>query len=834
MKRLFRWTLRLTIFGIIAGTLTVAAVWWTLAPTLPDVAVLREVKLQTPLNVYSRDHKLIAVFGEKRRIPARLDHMPPLLRQAFIAGEDDRFYEHPGIDYQGILRAVWNLIRTGQKEQGGSTITMQLARNFFLSSEKSYIRKVREIMLALKIEREISKDEILELYLNKIYLGHRAYGVAAAAQVYYGRELSELSLAQMAMIAALPKAPSKVNPITNPERAVTRRNYVLGRLQSLGYIDQPTYQSAIAEPDQAYYHGADIDLDAPYVAEMARREAIERFGDNAYEGGYRIITTLDSRLQQAATESVRDGLPAYDHRYGYRGPEAQVALDPNATPADWSKALEGYRTIARLIPGLVVSTDPELAFVYLPDGQSVALDMDGVSWARPHIDQDRRGPKPKQVDEVLNLGDIVRVARDAEGQWHLAQLPEAQSALVSLEPATGSILALVGGLDFQLSKFNRITQSRRQPGSSFKPFVYAAAIDRQYNPATIVNDAPVVFNDSSLEGAWKPQNFSEKFYGPTRLREAMVNSRNLVSVRILQDIGLDYARDYITHFGFEPDELPPNLSMALGSATLTPLSMARAYGVFANDGYLPPTRWLARIENSDNELLWEAAPISRCQQCREPGEQAPYTPEVVAPKLKESNEPQVEQYDAALAKQDPASIPLVHSTFIGPPEPDRAPQAISSQSVYMVRSMMNDVVKRGTGRRAMALGRGDLAGKTGTTNDQRDAWFSGYNSHIVTTVWVGFDDHRKLGRGELGGSAALPIWVEYMKTALDGVPETQPELPVGLTRVWVDANTGELARPGQANAIREIMRTSDASRLASLQPATPENIEEPVNTDDIF
>lgn len=832
MKRILRWTIRLGLLGLCAGLITVAVAWWVLAPTLPDVAVLRDIKLQTPLNVYSRDGKLIAVFGEKRRIPARLEEIPLLLRQAFLAGEDDRFYEHPGIDYQGILRAGWNLIRTGEKEQGGSTITMQLARNFFLTAEKSYTRKAREIMLALKIEREITKDEILELYLNKIYLGHRAYGVAAAAQVYYGRELNELSLGQMAMLAALPKAPSRVNPITNPKRATTRRNYVLNRLRELQLIDENQYQDAIKEVDQAYYHGANIDLEAAYVAEMARREAIERFGEAAYEGGYRIITTLDSRLQQAAVEALRQGLLAYDARHGYRGAEAQIALSAEATPAEWSNALNGYRTIARLIPGLVISSDPDLALVYLPDGQSVALDLNSVSWARPQVAQDRLGPSPESVDQVLQVGDIIRVERTDDGLWRLAQLPEAQSALVSLDPNNGEILALVGGLDFQLSKFNRITQSRRQPGSSFKPFIYSAAIDHQYTPATIVNDAPVVYEDTSLEGAWKPQNFSERFYGPTRLREAMVNSRNLVSVRILQDIGLDYARDYITRFGFSADELPPNLSMALGSASLTPLSMARAYSVFASGGYLPPVQWLKQIESSSGELLWAPAPVGHCDPCLDRSQVvAEKRPEILAPTLRDPDAPAEVASDRPYALQD---TPWVESEFVGPPDPLRAPRAMSPQSVYLVRSMMADVVKRGTGRGAMRLGRNDLAGKTGTTNDQRDAWFSGYNSHIVTTVWVGFDDHRTLGKGELGGSAALPIWTDYMETALAGVPEDEPEMPVGLTRVWVDASTGELSRPGQANAIREIMRTTDATRLASLQAPIELDEEGQVNTDDIF
>lgn len=823
MKPILRWTLRLTIFGAIVGAIIIASVWLWLAPTLPDVAMLREVKLQTPLNVYTNDGKLIAVFGEKRRIPARLAQIPAALQQAFIAGEDDRFYVHPGIDYQGIIRAALNLLRTGEKGQGGSTITMQLARNFFLSAEKSYIRKIREIMLAIKIERELSKDEILELYLNKIYLGHRAYGVAAAAQVYYGRALNELNLSQLAMIAALPKAPSRVNPITNPERATTRRNYVLGRMRALDYIDEQQYQQALAYTDQAYFHGADIAVDAAYVAEMARREALERFGEQAYEGGYRIITTLDSRLQQAAVESARSGLQAYDARHGYRGAEAHVELPADATPEDWSAALEDFRTIARLIPALVTASDEDLALAYLPDGQSVALDLEAVAWAKPFLTQDSVGPPPEKITDVLQSGDIIRLERTPEGGWQLAQLPEAQAAIVSIDPHLGDIRALVGGLDFHISKFNRVTQSRRQPGSSFKPFVYAAAMDQGYHPATLVNDAPVVYQDAGLEGAWKPQNFSERFYGPTRLREAMVNSRNLVSVRILQDIGLDYARDYITRFGFSEEELPRNLSMALGSANLTPLSIASGYAVFANGGHAPPPRWLLRIQDSDGNVVWEAPPVSHCDPCATPAPVPERPPDVIAPPLAAS------AGETAIATNDALSADLS-----GPPEPIRAPRVISPQTAYLVRSMMTDVVRRGTGRRAMSLGRQDLAGKTGTTNDQRDAWFSGYNGDIVTTVWVGFDDHRTLGRGELGGRAALPIWIDYMQTALDGMPESPAELPVGLTRVWVDKDSGELTPPGRANALREIMRPSDVSRLAANQPVSEDIEEELINSDDIF
>jgi len=803
-RLLFRFTI-IAAFGAVLGALALAVTWLSLAPSLPDIEGLREVQLQTPLQILTRDGRLLAVFGEKRRLPVPLERVPPLLKAAFIAGEDDRFYVHPGIDYQGLLRAAWQLLRTGQKSQGGSTITMQLARNFYLGTEKEYARKLREIMLAIKIEQLLDKDEILELYLNKIYLGQRAYGVAAAAQVYYGRDLGDLTLPEMAMLAALPKAPSRINPISNPERALQRRNYVLRRLFEEDYIDEALLNQARAAPDHAFYHGPEIAVEAGYIAEMARREAVLRYGDAVYESGYRIVTTIDSRLQHAATEALRQGLMAYDQRHGYRGPEAHLDLDGDSTPAEWAAALTGFQPVGPLLPALVIAVEPDLALCYLAGGQSVALDLAALSWARPYLEVDQLGPEPAAAGNVLAPGDVIRLIRSAEGEWQFAQLPQVQGALVALDPASGEVRALAGGFDFAASKFNRAVQARRQPGSGFKPFIYAAALDHGYTPASVVNDAPIVFNDRTLEGAWKPQNFTQAFYGPTRLREAMVHSRNLVSVRLLQDIGVPAARDYLPRFGFARDDLPANLSLALGSASLSPLAVAQGYAVFANGGYAVPPSWLARIEDSTSEVLWEAPLTQYCEDC---------APAVAAGDTVVSSRPAKLAPRLTSSGDEPSAGPAAgENELYGPPVPRFAPRVLDPSTAYLIRSMMQDVIRRGTGRGALVLGRGDLAGKTGTTNDQRDAWFSGYNSRLVASVWVGFDDHQPLGRRELGGVAALPVWVDFMRQALAGGAEATEIVPPGIARVWIDPQSGELVPPDYPGALREIMRASDAARL---------------------
>jgi penicillin-binding protein 1A len=751
-----------------------------------------------PLRVYTQDGKLISVFGEKRRIPVRIDEMPVHLKNAFIAGEDARFHVHPGVDYQGISRAVWTLATTGEKSVGGSTITQQLARNFFLTLEKTYTRKIKEIFLALKIERELSKDEILELYLNKILLGHRAYGVGAAADVYYGKAVAQLNLAQCAMLAALPKAPSRINPITSPERAMIRRDYVLGRMLDLGYINDSEYQQAKNEKNTAFYHGATTEISAPYLAEMVRKEMLLKFGQSAYTGGYEVYTTIDSGFQSAANQAITNGLEEYDHRHGYRGAEAKFDLQENTTTQSWDEILRPYKPVAGLTPGLVTEVDENIALVYKEDGQTIALTIEDMKWARKFISRDRVGFEPKNVSEVLQAGDIIRTRLGDDGRRELAQLPETEALLVSLSPHDGSIRALVGGYDYTRSKFNRVVQSRRQPGSGFKPFIYSAALAKGKSTASIVNDAPIVFTDSELERDWKPQNYSEKFFGPTRLREAMVNSRNLVSIRLLRDIGIPYASDYISAFGFDPADLPGNLSMALGSASLQPLSIARGYTVFANGGYLVDPYFMERVVDAKGTVVFAASPAVACGSCSDDGADSQ---EFVSPeKTEPSFRPLQLESDSALQATEQETPEITNVTAGSSP----APRVISEQNAFLVRSMMMDVIRRGTGKKAMVLGRNDLAGKTGTTNEQRDAWFSGYNDELVTSVWVGFDSHEPLGRYEVGGKAALDIWIDYSRVALQNIPDKVPEIPEGIPQARIDPETGLLARLENADAVMEV------------------------------
>lgn len=813
MKKVFRWIFRFFLISFVVGLLTLLITYLIVAKDLPDVETLRDVQLQVPLRVYTQDGKLISVFGEKRRIPVQIEDMPLHLTKAFVAGEDARFRVHPGVDYQGITRAVWTLATTGEKSVGGSTITQQLARNFFLTLEKTYTRKIKEIFLALKIERELSKDEILELYLNKILLGHRAYGVGAAADVYYGKSVEELSLAQCAMLAALPKAPSRINPITSPQRAMERRDYVLGRMKELGFITTNEHEQAKNERNTAFYHGATTEISAPYLAEMVRKEMLLKFGQSAYTGGYEVFTSIDSKLQTTANVAITNGLEAYDHRHGYRGAEANFNLEEHATTQSWDEILRPYKPVAGLTPGLVTEVDEDIALVYQPDGQTIALTIAEMQWARKFISRDRVGHEPKIISDVLNPGDIIRTRLRDGGNRELAQLPEAEALLVSLNPHDGSIKTLVGGYDYTRSKFNRVVQSRRQPGSGFKPFIYSAALEQGKTTASIVNDAAIVFSDPELERDWKPQNYSEKFFGPTRLREAMVNSRNLVSIRLLREIGIPYAKSYISGFGFDPAELPGNLSMALGSASLKPISIARGYTVFANGGYLVDPYFVSSIVDANGITVFAASPSVVCKDCSSEEENEPELQEAME-KTEPSFRPlQLEGSDGLqVLEQDKA--PARHAVARSKP----APRVISEQNAFLVRSMMMDVVRRGTGKKAMELGRNDLAGKTGTTNEQRDAWFSGYNSDIVTSVWVGFDSHEPLGRYEVGGKAALDIWIEYMRVALQGTAEKELELPEGITQARIDSETGLLARLENTNAVVELF-------IAGSLPAMEEQAE---------
>jgi penicillin-binding protein 1A len=744
-------------------------------PQLPSIELLRDVRLQVPLRVYTGDRKLLAEFGEKRRTPVQIENVPPILIQAFLAAEDDRFFEHPGVDIQGLLRAGMELLRTGKKRQGGSTITMQVARNFFLTTEKTYLRKINEILLALRIEHSLSKQEILELYLNKIYLGHRAYGVEAAAQVYYGIGINELSVARMAMIAALPKAPSRVNPVNDPEAALARRNYILGRMYNLGYIDTDVYNKALAEADDAGLHTIQVDVSAPYLTEMVRDEMVKRYGEEAYTSGFEVVTTVESSLQAVANRALRDSLLEYSRRHGYRGPEGHVDLAGVAADA-WPGLLVDYPPWGDVEAGLVTSVADRSIEVVLRNGLVVSMEWEGLSWARPYKSVNLMGKAPEKAADVIGVGDIIRVETYKEGKWRLTQLPQAQGALVSLRPNDGAVVALVGGFDFNLSKFNRATQAMRQPGSSFKPIIYSAALEKGFTTASIINDAPVVFDDNALESTWRPENYSGKFYGPTRLREALYLSRNLVSVRILQSIGATYAAQYAERFGFESSQLPHDLTLALGSASVTPMQMARAYAVFANGGYLVDPYFIRQIQDAQGQVIYSAQP------------------RVVCPDCPQNIEGIVDEADTRLNLAD---------------------AVITPQNAWLMNSMLQDVIQRGTGRRATALGRSDLSGKTGTTNDQKDAWFCGYHPSLVTTTWVGFDKLDPLGRAETGGQAALPMWMQYMGAALAGTASEKREQPDGLVTVRIDPKTGLLARSGQSDAIFETFRVEDVPQLSA-------------------
>ena len=809
MLRFSFYSLLLVLVLCLAGA---AGVMWYILPQLPPVESLRDVRLQTPLKDYYNDGLLIAEFGEKRRSPVRIEQVPPLLKQAFIASEDDRFYEHPGVDWMAIVRAVAGLVSTHEKRQGGSTITMQVARNFFLSPEKTYERKLKEVVLACVIERELSKDEILELYLNKIFLGHRAYGVGAAAQVYYGVTLDKLDLAQIAMIAGLPKAPSRNNPISDPEAARDRRSYVLGRMLKLGFIDQTQYSAAIDAPVNAQWHGQAVEVPAPHIAEMVRDFMLSKYGDAAYTSGFRVFTTLPSKLQNAATDALRRGLFDYDRRHGYRGAEAKVTLAPQEDTAAWHKILTKYRASADLQPALVLTVQDRQVVAFHDSAGVITLPWEGVRWARKYLSEDSLGAVPGKAADLVQRGDIIRVRwvePDADpkkadsvaagGYWTLAQLPAVEGALVSLDPVDGRVLALVGGFDFEQSKFNRVLQARRQPGSNFKPFIYSAALDKGFTAASFINDAPIVFETPGLENAWRPENYSGNYFGPMRLREALTKSRNLVSIRLLRAVGIKYAMDFIERYGFKRRELPANLSLALGSGEVTPYELVRGYAVLANGGYKVEPYFVARIETAEGVEMFKAEPPTGCHEC---------------------------ETMALDGDGEPADIEALHDMQQSPPS-NVAPRVVAAENVWIMNSILKDVVQRGTATRARELQRKDLAGKTGTTNDQKDAWFSGFNARNVTTVWVGFDRVAPLGRRETGAQAALPLWMDYMRVALADMPESELEQPAGVVTVRIDPDTGLLAGAGNPHAIFESFRAADMPGRAEysgeegLLPAQP-------------
>jgi len=829
--KLLKPTLLVIFVTFVTGIAILIGTYFYIKSDLPSVDVLKDVRLQTPMRIFTQDGKLISQYGVKRRIPLTLEQIPLQLQQAVIATEDSRFYDHPGIDPIGMMRALVNLVVTGEKGQGGSTLTMQMARDFFLTREKKYIRKIREIILAWHMEQLLSKQEILELYLNKVELGHRAFGFGAAAQVYYGKSLNELTLAQIATIAGLPQAPSVLNPISRPERSVVRRRIVLLRMLDEEYINQEQYEQAVNAPVTAKKYGAEIGLDAPYLADIIYSEMIELYGkDEAETGGYQIYSTTSSELQAAAQKAVRRNLHDYDERHGYQGPVKQLWLVDLVEDKDvllseqtiselnnsepWPEEqmlsyLQEVQTFESMHPAIVVKVNEKDIIIFNHQGKYSIIDWDGLDWARPFINDAKQGPEPKIASDILQAGALILIRqREDDLHWQLAQYPQATGAFVALDPKNGAAQAVVGGYSFYQTQFNRATQAKRQVGSNIKPFIYSAALENGYTLASVINDAPITQWQSGSGNAWRPENSPAEYDGPIRMRVALSKSKNVVSVRLLRAVGLANVAEHLTRFGFDKDDIPVDETLSLGSGSHTPLEVATAMAVIANGGFLIQPHFIQRIENEMGDILWQANPVNACNPC--------------------ISESQTEQVDV-----DPQDIEALLAAEFGvaqqAEEPVKnipsAPQVISAENAFLVAEMMRSAVQyngswdnRGTGwRAAMLLERSDVAGKTGTTNDVRDTWFSGFTPNLVATAWVGFDDNnRRLGRttrnqnlinknpvkfnyignaligSESGAHAAQPAWIRFMQYALADKPEHLLPMPTELLTVRIDKGTGKL------------------------------------------
>lgn len=817
-----KYFLILAVCCILLGAGSIYGLYKYIEPQLPDVATLKDVRLQTPMQVYSADNELIAQYGEKRRIPLQLEQIPPVMVKAFIATEDSRFYEHHGVDPIGIFRAASVALVSGHASQGASTITQQLARNFFLSPERTLMRKIKEAFLAIRIEQMMTKDEILELYLNKIYLGYRAYGVGAAAQVYFGKNVDQLSLSEMAMIAGLPKAPSTFNPLYSHPRAVQRRNVVLSRMLDQHYITQSQYTEARETPLVANYHAPEIAFSAPYLTEMVRQEMVKRYGDNAYNDGFKVTTTITRNLQLAAQKSVQDNVMNYDMRHGYRGPSSVLwkVGQPAPDRTEMLKKLKSLPVYGPLIPAVVTEANSTEATALLRDGSNVTLKLAGMRWARPYKSDTVQGRTPKSVTEVVQPGQQIWV-RQVENEWWLGQVPDVNSSLVSLDPHDGAVRALVGGFDFNLSKFNRATQALRQVGSNIKPFLYTAAMDRGLTLASILNDVPISRWDAGAGSDWRPKNSPATYDGPIRLRQGLGQSKNVVMVRAMRAMGVDYAAEYLQRFGFPAQNIVHTESLALGSASFTPLQMVRGYSVMANGGFLVNPYFIRKIENEQGDVLFEEKPKVACPECNLPvvyGE----TKKAVALSEDSVENVAVSQEGNNSAVPKPQLEQVTPNQVQQDSEQQYAPHVINTPLSFLIKSALNTNIFgepgwMGTGWRAgRDLGRNDIGGKTGTTNSSKDAWFSGYGPGVVTTVWIGFDDHRRdLGRTtasgaikdqisgyEGGAKSAQPAWDQYMKAALDGVPVQPLTPPEGVVTVTIDRSTGKLAN-GSGNTRQE-------------------------------
>ena len=803
-RRLLRWTLITFLILALAGAVGLGVLYYTVSSKVPDVQALRNVELQEPLYIYASDGRLMGLYGEIRRYPVQIDQVPARVKQAFIAAEDSKFYEHKGIDPTGIARAVWQIVsRKEGRVAGGSTITQQVARQWFLSSEYSYTRKLVEMMLAVRIEKMLTKDEILELYLNKSFFGNRSYGVAAAAEYYYGKTLDQLTLAETATLVSALKFPSSGNPISNPGRNQQRSAYVVERMREDGYVTAAEAAQAKAEPMHAKPHERPVEVYAPYVAEMVRQDMIARFGPEALTKGYHVTTTLDATLQAAANDAVRDGLGLYDHRHGWNGIERHFDVAADADAAALASHLRGIPAQNDLIPTVVARThDDGSATVVTADGRETTLPAAASKWT---------GRTPAKL---FKRGDLARIKAGKEpGSFLVDQIPRAQAALVSLDANNGAVRALVGGYSFAGNKFNRATQARRQPGSSFKPFLYAASFEKGFNPASIVLDAPVVFRDRRGH-MWRPQNDGGGFRGPMRLREALVQSRNLVSVRLLDGIGVPFARTYISQFGFDEAELPPNLSMSLGTASLTPLSVARGYAVFANGGSRVTPWFIDEVKDREGNVVFKENPAVACRGCGQGahGGGAPASQVVDGFNFGPA---------ATTAAAKPAEAKPRAEEKPADPNAVTAPRAIDERTAYQLVSMMRDVVQRGTGTAAKVLGREDVGGKTGSTNDHRDAWFGGFGAQYATVVWVGRDNFQSLGYREYGGKAALPIWIDYMRVALKDKPVALNDPPDGMVQATL-------------NGVTEWVKVEDMDRIQDYDLYGPEDAVPDEEAFDIF
>ncbi len=814
--RLFKWLFFTGFVCALVGAIALGYLYNKVTSDLPPVDSLRDVQLQIPLRVYTTEGELIAEYGEKRREPVDIAEVPDVLKNAILASEDAEFYSHPGVSIKGLVRAAVNLIKTGEKGQGGSTITMQVARNFFLSNEKTYSRKLNEILLSLKIESTLTKDEILELYINKIYLGNRSYGFAAASNVYYDKPITELDLVEAAMLAGLPKAPSRYNPIINPERAMLRRDYVLRRLNELDWISDDEYQAGLDAPNTASLHFSKPDAEAHYVGEMARARIKQIYGDQWSTAGLNVYTTIRSSEQKAANAALRGALFDYEKRHGFTGALDNLTPEVINDPDALAEALDSFSSHGGLMPAVCVLVADSEVVARTAEGEEHTLGFEEhISWARERISTEERGDELTRATEVLREGDVIYLWQRPDGVVTMVQEPAVEGAFVALGPKTGEIKALVGGFDFRRSKFNRVTQAKRQPGSTFKPFIYSAALHKGDTAATIYNDAPVVFHDDALEGEWRPSNYSGRFFGPTRLREALVKSRNLVSVRVLREIGIPYAIEYAQRFGFDESSMPPDLSLALGSASLTPLEVASGFAVFANLGYRVEPYFIQRIEDSKGMLIYSAPEVVMCEDC-DPAMKSPLAEEVAAQSGKpsevaSSDENTNSEEDARIAGD--RMLASIDSSV-------SAPRVIEPRNAYIMRSMLREVARRGTARKAAELKRKDLGGKTGTTNNQLDAWFTGFSSDLVAAAWVGSDGLTPLGRGEAGGVVALPMWIDFMSQVLPGTePEADVE-PEGITNVRIDSKTGEAVGADTENSMLELFREENAPKSQTVQAST--------------